>query len=131
MYNMSTLLNSLQKWRTQIRKGYLELCILQLIESQDRLYGVEVLSSLKKENIEVKEGTLYPLLNRLVDEKLLESQWQMPKGGKGHPRKFYQLSSQGKKQFSQMRDEFFELQKIFLKLTQNTNVKNIERKTAP
>ena len=56
--------SAMDNWRTQIRKGYLELCILSLIEKGEKLYGFQLLDLLDESGIPVKEGTLYPLLNR-------------------------------------------------------------------
>ena len=54
-----------ENWKTQIRKGYLELCLLRLIDREERIYGFDLIEKLSAASLEVKEGTLYPLLNRL------------------------------------------------------------------
>ena len=50
----------------QFKKGVLELCVLVLINRQDR-YGYELAQAVSK-HIEVAEGALYPLLRRLVND---------------------------------------------------------------
>jgi PadR family transcriptional regulator, regulatory protein PadR len=94
-----------ENWKTQIRKGYLELCILMLIRTHARLYGFEILERLSKSDLDVKEGTLYPLLNRMAADGLLGSTWET-ENLKGHPRKFYSLTKTGEKVLSEMNDEF-------------------------
>ena len=95
----------LENWKTQIRKGYLELCLLVLIQKQKRLYGFELLDRLEKAELPVKEGTLYPLLNRMTADGILKSEWET-ENLKGHPRKFYSLTSVGTKLLQEMRGEF-------------------------
>ncbi|PCI27027.1 PadR family transcriptional regulator [Candidatus Kaiserbacteria bacterium] len=107
-------------WRTQIRKGYLELCLLALISKHGRLYGFDVLSLLKQQDLEVKEGTLYPLLNRMTADGLLKAIWEI-ENSKGHPRKYYSLSELGRKTFTSMDCEFSRLFDVFSEL------KNIEK----
>jgi len=95
----------LENWKTQIRRGYLELCILSAIRHADRLYGLELIEKLSEAGIPVKEGTLYPLLSRLTEDKLLASTWET-EASKGHPRKFYSLTKSGTKILEEMRTEF-------------------------
>jgi DNA-binding PadR family transcriptional regulator len=40
-------------------------------------------------------GTLYPLLARLEDQKLVTSAWETPRQEGQRPRKYYQLTSEG------------------------------------
>jgi PadR family transcriptional regulator, regulatory protein PadR len=94
-----------ENWKTQIRKGYLELCILLLIRKHQRLYGFELLERLAKSGLEVKEGTLYPLLNRMASENQLHASWET-ENLKGHPRKFYALTRGGEKFLDEMSREF-------------------------
>jgi PadR family transcriptional regulator, regulatory protein PadR len=84
----------LDNWRVQVKKGYLELCILLLIRKRKRLYGLELLERLSDLELPLKEGTLYPLLNRMTEDGLLASTWET-EGIKGHPRKFYSLTKRG------------------------------------
>ena len=52
---------------TQFKKGVLELCVLSLISKKD-CYGYEIVEVISRA-IEVSEGTIYPLLRRLITEK--------------------------------------------------------------
>ena len=47
----------------QMRKGVLEFCILSILKNGEA-YPSDILSRLKKVNLIVVEGTLYPLLTR-------------------------------------------------------------------
>ena len=103
---------SLENWKTQIRKGYLELCILLVIQKKKRVYGFDLIEQLAKASIDLKEGTLYPMLNRMSADGLLSSEWDTV-NVKGHPRKFYSLTKDGAKFLEQLRTEFTEMITIF------------------
>jgi len=90
-----------EKWQVQLRKGFLELCVLNALENKGKAYGLEILLLLKDIGIEVNEGTLYPLLNRMQKNGWLESTWDTQTDS-GHPRRFYQLSNIGKKLLPKM-----------------------------
>jgi PadR family transcriptional regulator PadR len=104
-----------ENWKAQIRKGYLELCILLLIRTKERLYGFEILERLSQLGLEVKEGTLYPLLNRMTTDGALASVWET-ENIKGHPRKFYSLTNAGNKLLDDMGTEFDHMLKIYQSL---------------
>src|SRR3989339_815395 len=95
----------IENWKSQIRKGYLDLCILLIIDSKKRIYGFELLDVLKKLDLPVKEGTLYPLLSRMSSDGLLTTEWET-ENTSGHPRKFYSLTKTGRAAVSEMQNEF-------------------------
>jgi len=75
----------------QLKKGALNLCVLALLARRD-MYGYELVSAISRD-IEISEGTIYPLLKRIREEKyvtayLLESQ-------EGPPRKYYSITPTG------------------------------------
>ena len=80
--------------KSQMRKGILEFCILSVIDRQEA-YTSDIVETLKKANLLVVEGTLYPLLTRLKNDGLLVYQWQ--ESTQGPPRKYYALSEEGEK----------------------------------
>lgn len=87
---------------TQFKKGVLELCVLSLLIKQDR-YGYDLVNEISK-NIEISEGTIYPLLRRLknvgyVTTYLQESQ-------EGAPRKYYKLTLSGEKITEEMKKDW-------------------------
>jgi len=87
-------------WSAQLRKGSLDLVILASLWKKP-LYGLEILRSLEDgSELSVAEGTLYPILNRLRVEGLLESEWV--DSGTGHPRKYYKLTDAGKRRVKEM-----------------------------
>ncbi len=89
-----------QHWEAQLRKGCLEMAILASLW-QSRLYGLEVLRALsEKSQLEIAEGTLYPILSRLKAEGLLQSEWVEAEAG--HPRKYYWLTPAGRRRAREM-----------------------------
>jgi PadR family transcriptional regulator PadR len=88
------------KWEVQLRKGCLELAILASLWGE-KLYGLEILRRLESDSdLIVSDGTVYPLLNRLKVLGLVRSEWV--ESDAGHPRKYYALTSEGKKRALEM-----------------------------
>lgn len=83
----------LENKKAQMRKGVLEFCILLAI-SKKRMYASEIIMKLKKADLIVVEGTLYPLLTRLKNTGFLEYSWEESKSGP--PRKYYELTKEGR-----------------------------------
>lgn len=102
----------IENWKTQIRKGYLELCILLLIQKHQKLYGFDLIEKLKDVDLNLKEGTLYPMLSRMTADNVLQAVWET-ENNKGHPRKFYSLTREGKKNLEEMISEYEKMNKIF------------------
>jgi len=91
------------------------MCILLLIQKHNKLYGLDLLDKLKEIDLEIKEGTLYPLLNRMTEDQILKSIWDT-ENVKGHPRKFYSLTKDGIKMLGEMKLEYSRLYKIYVNL---------------
>lgn len=88
------------KWEAQLRKGCLELAILASLW-HDKLYGLEILRVLEQDSkLLLAEGTMYPILGRLKQEGLLQSEWVEAEAG--HPRKYYWLTHSGKQKVISM-----------------------------
>ncbi len=94
------------RWKSQIKKGLIEYMILLLLEKKT-YYGYELIDMIKQESsIEIAEGTLYPLLNRLKKDGMLSSKWHELESG--IPRKYYTITEKGKEQIVLM-NEYFDL----------------------
>ncbi|PWG82666.1 PadR family transcriptional regulator [Pararcticibacter amylolyticus] len=92
--------------QTQMRKGILEYCILAVI-SRGEIYASDIISELKKAQLLVVEGTLYPLLTRLKNNGLLSYNWV--ESTSGPPRKYYKLTEAGAEVFKQLDKTWEEL----------------------
>jgi PadR family transcriptional regulator PadR len=105
----------LDKWKSQVKKGTLSFIVLNAINKKE-LYGYELIEIIKKSTaIEIAEGTLYPLMNRLKEEGLTTSKWVEQESG--IPRKYYILTEEGKMILKQMRNYWNELQQSLTKIT--------------
>lgn len=81
------------KWDVQLRKGSLELVVLAVLKGR-RLYGLELLGLLQGfETTAITEGTLYPLMDRLKRDGVVDASWEQL--GDAKPRKYYRLTEQG------------------------------------
>ena len=88
------------RWEVQLRKGCLELAILASLWNE-KLYGLEILRRLESDSdLVVSDGTMYPLLSRLKVLGLVRSEWV--ESDAGHPRKYYALTSAGRKRVHEM-----------------------------
>ena len=99
---------NIEDWKSQIKRGTLEFCILLMIK-QKPTYGYEIISTLEKYPIlSVKENTIYPLLRRLQKEELIKSSWQ--EGVEGlPPRKYYSITDKGHECIAAMSNEWANL----------------------
>ncbi|MGL5541047.1 MAG: PadR family transcriptional regulator [Erysipelotrichaceae bacterium] len=88
----------------QFKKGVLELVVLLIISEQDR-YGYELVNEVSQ-IIDVNEGTMYPLLKRLTNEKYLETYLQ--ESNEGPSRKYYRMSSLGRAYQTQLLQEWMD-----------------------
>lgn len=75
----------------QFKKGVLELIVLESVRQKD-MYGYELVEKVS-EVIDVNEGTIYPLLKRLTNERYFET--YLRESSEGPPRKYYHLTASG------------------------------------
>ncbi|MEZ4195652.1 MAG: PadR family transcriptional regulator [Candidatus Paceibacterota bacterium] len=83
---------NIENTESQMRKGFLEFPVLLIIGAEPA-YASDILKQLKKVNLLVVEGTLYPLLSRLKRYGLVEYDWKESKSGP--PRKYYKITKEG------------------------------------
>jgi PadR family transcriptional regulator PadR len=93
-------------WTVQVRKGLLELCILNALGEKER-YGYDLVRTLVAiPGLGVTEGTLYPLLSRLRVQELISSRLEESK--EGPARKYYSLTDKGRRIMTAM-NEYLEV----------------------
>jgi len=88
----------------ELRRGVLVLAVLGLLKQPH--YGYSLRKQLQDGGIDIDEGTLYPLVRRLAEQGLLESEWRQ---AEGRERRYYQLSSSGAELLSQLTEEWQQL----------------------
>jgi PadR family transcriptional regulator PadR len=89
---------------TQLKKGILELCVLAVLDRKD-CYGYELVNEISK-NIEISDGTIYPILRRLNQEGYFTTYLQ--ESQEGPPRKYYKLTQLGKNTKEELLKEWFD-----------------------
>ncbi|HQV05383.1 MAG TPA: PadR family transcriptional regulator [Chitinophagaceae bacterium] len=94
-----------------MRKGILEFCILSIIR-RGEAYPSDIVEEMKSANLQILEGTLYPLLTRLKNAEMLTYRWE--ESNSGPPRKYFSLTEKG--------DDFYkELAKTWGELSNGVN----------
>lgn len=104
----------LEKLRQELRRGVLVLAVLGSLKQPH--YGYSLRKQLQDAGIDIDEGTLYPLVRRLADQGLLDSEWQQ---GDGRERRYYQLSVMGTELLANLSSEWKML---------NSNIANLLEK---
>lgn len=90
----------LSNWKTQLRKGFLDLCILNHLAARE-FYGYDLVQQLKEaEGTTMREGIIYPVLARLHEDGLVTSAKRPSHSGP--PRKYYQITDDGRQALKEM-----------------------------
>lgn len=97
----------LDNWSIQVRKGVIELCILNALRDHER-YGYELVKALVAvPGLDVAEGTIYPLLSRLRQQGVVTT--RLEESPSGPARRFYALTDAGRTRLEAMNRYFFAL----------------------
>ncbi len=112
-----TVLDEVNAWRSQLRKGSLELAVL-LVLSKQRRYGLELVDLLNEAQLGISEGAIYPLLSRLRSEGKVTTEWVDT--GVGHAHKYYELTAHGRATLKAMLGAWREFSGAFEQLIEKT-----------
>lgn len=91
----------------ELKRGSLELIVLHLL-APGEAYGYEIASKLATATageLDVTDGTLYPVLYRLERAGYVEVRWETPP--RGVPRKYYSLTDAGRQELATLTREWF------------------------
>ena len=91
---------------SQMRKGVLEFCILSVIK-QGEAYPSDIIDKMRTANLNIFEGTLYPLLTRLKNAEMLTYRWV--ESNSGPPRKYFLLTPKGESFYKELEQTWNEL----------------------
>ena len=83
---------NIENTQSQMRKGILEFCILSIIRRSEA-YPSDIVEEMRAANLNILEGTLYPLLTRLKNAEMLTYRWV--ESNSGPPRKYFSLTEKG------------------------------------
>ena len=96
-------------WRTQLRKGLLEMAVLNFLQ-HGQYYGYDIVQALRQiKGLEIRVSNVYPILTRLQIDSLITSHTEPTQ--KGPPRKHYKITKQGIKILSEMNTHWDQITK--------------------
>lgn len=93
------------KKMNQLKKGVLSIIVLKVV-SEGISYGYEIMKNIDNVSdgiFDMKPGTLYPILYRLEDEKLIKSHWKAPEE-RQRGKKYYKITEAGMKRLELLTD---------------------------
>ncbi len=92
----------------QLKRGILDVCVLTAIKNEDS-YGYKIIKDLQP-YIELSESTLYTILKRLENGKMLKVKTVEHNG---RLRKYYHITNEGLKRIEDFKEEWKELMMIY------------------
>jgi PadR family transcriptional regulator, regulatory protein PadR len=97
---------NIENTQSQMRKGILEFCILSIIR-RGEAYPSDIVEEMRAANLQILEGTLYPLLTRLKNADMLTYRWV--ESNSGPPRKYFLLTDKGDTFYKELEQTWNEL----------------------
>lgn len=107
MIDKSESIELREKLTQELRRGVLVLATLSQLD--DAMYGYALIDVLTKKGLEIEQGTLYPLLRRLEEQGLLESEWNVDGS---RPRKYYVINSKGRDLLAILIEDYQQLTQV-------------------
>lgn len=98
-----------------MRRGIITLAVMSRLHQPQ--YGYALLQELNDGGFDIGQDTLYPLLRRLEDQGLLESEWRVDDP---RPRRYYLLNQFGSEVYQRLKAEWQETEKIIRRMTNET-----------
>ena len=101
----------------QMKRGLLDVCVLAAIQSEDS-YGYQIIKDIRP-YVDVSESTLYPILRRLEEGRLLTVR---SVEHNGRLRKYYRITDAGKARIEDFKRYWDEMEKIYRFITREVQV---------
>ena len=92
----------------QLKRGLLDVCVLTAIKNEDS-YGYKIIKDIKP-YIEMSESTLYTILKRLEESKMLTVRTVEHDG---RLRKYYRITKKGIERLEEFKEEWREVMTIY------------------
>ena len=96
----------------QMKRGLLDVCVLAAIQSEDS-YGYQIIKDIRP-YVDVSESTLYPILRRLEEGRLLTVR---SVEHNGRLRKYYHITEAGKGRIEDFKRDWYEMESIYRFIT--------------
>jgi PadR family transcriptional regulator, regulatory protein PadR len=101
-----TIMESVERIKQEMHRGITVLAAMSRLRNFQ--YGYALLKSLNDSKFEVGQDTLYPLLRRLEEQGLLDSEWRMDDP---RPRRYYRLNQKGLEVYEHLKTDWNEMEK--------------------
>ena len=92
----------------QLKRGLLDVCVLAAIKDQPS-YGYQINKDVKP-YVSISESTLYPILRRLEEARLLTVR---SVEHNGRLRKYYHITAAGRRRIEEFKQEWKEIMAIY------------------
>ena len=92
----------------QLKRGLLDVCVLAAIQGGES-YGYQIIKDIKP-YLEISEYTLYPILRRLEENRMLSVR---SAEHNGRLRKYYSITGLGKERLADFVEEWKEIMAIY------------------
>ena len=96
----------------QMKRGLLDVCVLAAIQSEDS-YGYQIIKDIRP-YVDVSESTLYPILRRLEEGRLLTVR---SVEHNGRLRKYYHITEAGRGRIEDFKEDWREMESIYRFIT--------------
>jgi transcriptional regulator len=91
-------------------QGTLDLVILKILARSDALHGYAIaqrIHELTDRRLRIEEGSMYPALHRMANEKWLRAEWGVTETNR--KARFYKITSLGLRQLREEEKRWFEI----------------------
>ena len=92
----------------QMKRGLLDVCVLAAIQNEDS-YGYQIIKDIRP-YVDVSESTLYPILRRLEEGRLLTVR---SVEHNGRLRKYYHITAAGKARIEDFKQDWKDMENIY------------------
>ena len=106
---------NVEKLKQEMRRGIILVAVMSRL--QESQYGYALLKNLNDIGLEIGQDTLYPLLRRLEEQELLESEWRVDDP---RPRRYYRLNQTGREVFKDLKTEWNDMEKVIRRIINET-----------
>ncbi len=107
--------------KSNFKKGSVEMLALALLKNGP-MYGYEISQSileLSEGVINIPEGSLYPVLYRLQDNRFIEDERRLV--GKRMTRIYYYITPQGLHRLEELQQDYFQVHQAIQKILEKSN----------
>ncbi len=92
----------------QLKRGILDVCVLAAIKNEDS-YGYKIIKDVKPV-LDLSESTLYTILKRLEESKMLEVKAIIHEG---RVRKYYHITKNGLNRIEEFKNEWKKIMEVY------------------